>query len=125
MLGTQETKRFQALNELIRLGDKSIEPTRKVLDNRGEPSTRRWQAAKVLGALKAEVALPELLKALDSDHSIVTGAAAEALGRGAGASPARCGTEATYCARLMAGGRGAGPAADVRQHRASASRTDA
>jgi HEAT repeat protein len=53
-----------------------------VLGNESELYTRRWQAAKVLGALKAKRAVPELLTVVEGDgHRVVTAVAAEALGR--------------------------------------------
>jgi len=81
-LGTKEEVRFQALNKLVQLGDRSIEATRKVLNDTSQPFPRRWQAAMVLGALKAKVAIPDLLKIVEGDdHLVVTGVAAEQLGR--------------------------------------------
>ena len=81
-LGTREEVRFQALNKLVQLGEKSIEPTRRVMNDTNQHFSRRWQAAKVLGALKAKVAVPDLLKIVKgNDNLIVKRVAAEALGR--------------------------------------------
>lgn len=80
-LGTKKSIPFHALNELIKRGDEAITPTRLVMNDREQPVTRRWQAAKVLGALKAKAAVPDLLAIVEGDdNAIVVRVAVEALG---------------------------------------------
>lgn len=82
VLGTSEEGHpFQALNELIDLGDASIDPARALLNDSNETPLRRWQAAKVLGAVGATRAVPDLVKIVRADgDSVVVIVAAEAVG---------------------------------------------
>jgi beta-lactamase regulating signal transducer with metallopeptidase domain len=80
-LGTKEARPFQALNDLIKLGDKVIEPTRVVMNDRELHFGRRWQSAKILGVLKAKVAVPDLLAIIEGDdNAVVARVAAWSLG---------------------------------------------
>jgi beta-lactamase regulating signal transducer with metallopeptidase domain len=81
-LGTSEEARpFRALSDLIKLGDKVIEPTRTLMNDREQHFERRWQAAKILGVLKAKIAVPDLLAIIEGDDNVlVTRVAAWSLG---------------------------------------------
>ncbi len=81
-LGTnREEFAFQAMNELVALGERAIPACRELLSDAKAPGPRRWQAAKVLGALKAQVALDDLLAVFaDDPHRDVRSVSTEALG---------------------------------------------
>jgi len=79
-MGTVEERPFEALNALIRLGEPAIAPVLAAFRDAEQPEGRRWQAAKVLGALEARVAVPDLLDGLESPSLSVAACSAEALG---------------------------------------------
>ena len=60
-LGTNETRRFEALNALIRLGEKAVGPLRRVLADQSLPLTKRWQATAALGGIGNRSAIEDLL----------------------------------------------------------------
>ena len=79
-LGTSDQKHpFEAMQTLIRIGEPVIPAVHKVFRDDKNP-TRRWHAAKVLGAVKARAAVADLLVGVEDPNAIVAACAAEALG---------------------------------------------
>ena len=68
-LGTHETRRFEALNALIRLGKKSVGPLRRVLADQSLPLTKRWQATSALGGIGDRSAIEDLLMVFDDSRN--------------------------------------------------------
>lgn len=65
---------------LVRHGEPAIAPLLAILDRRDRPTARAW-AANVLGELRADSALPALLRGLDDSDDEVRAKSATALGR--------------------------------------------
>ena len=78
-LGTGD--RFKALNVLIKIGKPAVPALIKALQDQSNPFTRRWEAAKALGAIKDERAVEPLIKAMSDENEVVRRVTAEALGR--------------------------------------------
>ena len=78
-LGTGD--QFKALNTLIKIGEPAVPALIEVLQDKGNPFTRRWEAAKALGAIKDERAAEPLIKAMSDENEVVRRVTAEALGK--------------------------------------------
>ena len=78
-LGTGD--RFKALNVLIKIGKPAVPALIEALQDQSNPFTRRWEAAKALGAIKDERAVEPLIKAMSDENEVVRRVTAEALGR--------------------------------------------
>ncbi len=78
-LGTGD--RFKALNVLIKIGEPAVPALIKALQDQSNPFTRRWEAAKALGAIKDEGAVEPLINAMSDESEVVRRVTAEALGR--------------------------------------------
>ncbi|MBU4484986.1 HEAT repeat domain-containing protein, partial [bacterium] len=78
-LGTGD--QFKALNVLIKIGEPAVPALIEALQDQSNPFTRRWEAAKALGAIKDERAVEPLIKAMSDENEVVRRVTAEALGR--------------------------------------------
>ena len=78
-LGTGD--RFKALNVLIKIGEPAVPALIETLQDQSNPFTRRWEAAKALGAIKDERAVEPLIKAMSDENEVIRRVTAEALGR--------------------------------------------
>ncbi len=78
-LGTGD--RFRALNVIIKIGEPAVPALIEALQDKSNPFTRRWEAAKALGAIKDERAVEPLIKAMSDENEVVRRVTAEALGR--------------------------------------------
>lgn len=78
-LGTGD--RFEALRALVEIGKPAVPALIEALQDKGNPVTRRWQAAKALGAIKDARAVEPLIKAMSDESEFVRRVAAESLGK--------------------------------------------
>lgn len=78
-LGTGD--RFKALNVLIKIGEPAVPALIEALQDKSNPLTRRWEAAKALGTIKDERAVEPLIKAMSDENEVIRRVIAEALGR--------------------------------------------